>query len=47
MSKEAAKPVFAWFKENVRNGDMVYDTLVEDAAEAEAAIMELNMAAVN
>ncbi|MDE0112559.1 MAG: TRAP transporter substrate-binding protein DctP [Albidovulum sp.] len=47
MFKEAAEPVFAWFKENVRNGEQVYSALVEDAAEAEAVIAALNQAAVN
>ncbi|MDJ0684996.1 MAG: TRAP transporter substrate-binding protein DctP [Alphaproteobacteria bacterium] len=36
--KEAAAPVFDWFKENVRNGEAAFDALAKAAAEAEADI---------
>lgn len=38
MFKEAAQPVYDWFKANVEGGAEVYDALVTKATEAEAAI---------
>jgi len=36
--KEAAAPVYEWFKGNVTNGEKFYDLMVSEAAAAEAAI---------
>lgn len=45
MFKDAAAPVYDWFKDNVEGGAEVFDALVESAAKAEATISSLNMAA--
>ncbi|MHA1555016.1 MAG: TRAP transporter substrate-binding protein [Alphaproteobacteria bacterium] len=47
MFRDAAAPVYDWFKENVRNGEKVFNALVEDAADAEATIDRLNSLSVN
>ena len=47
MFKDAAAPVYDWFQENVRGGDVVYDALVSAAAAAEAEIARLNASSVN
>ena len=47
MFRDAAAPVYDWFKENVRGGQEVYDALVAAAAAAEAEIADLNAAAIN
>ena len=36
MFKEAAAPVYDWFKENVKNGAEVFEAMVSAAAAAEA-----------
>ncbi len=46
MFKEAASPVYDWFKSNIRGGEEVFDALVAAAAKAEADIDRLNGAAV-
>lgn len=45
MFKEAAAPVYDWFKSNVDGGEEVFDAMVAAAAEAEAEIDKLNMMA--
>lgn len=45
MFKDAAAPVYDWFKNNVNGGQEVFDALVSAAAEAEEEITALNMAA--
>ena len=45
--KQAAAPVYDWFKENIEHGEMVFDALNQAAAEAEAELntgfeMDLN-----
>ncbi|MDA7427953.1 TRAP transporter substrate-binding protein DctP [Primorskyibacter aestuariivivens] len=45
MFKEAAAPVYDWFKANVDGGEEVFDAMVAAAAEAEAEIDKLNMMA--
>jgi TRAP-type C4-dicarboxylate transport system substrate-binding protein len=45
--KDAAAPVYDWFKANVDGGAEVFDALVAAAAEAEAEIDALNDAAAN
>ncbi len=45
MFKEAASPVYVWFKENVEGGEEVFDALVAAAADAEAEIAAANAAA--
>ena len=47
MFKEAAAPVYDWFKEKVENGAVVFDAMVSAAAAAEARIAELNSAVTN
>ena len=36
--KEAAAPVYDWFKANINGGEEIFDALIEAVAEAEAAI---------
>ena len=36
--KEAAKPVYQWFKSNIKNGPDVFDYLIEGVLAAEADI---------
>nr|WP_306264440.1 TRAP transporter substrate-binding protein DctP [Pararhizobium sp. IMCC3301] len=38
MFRDAAAPVFDWFKANIREGETIYQALVDAAAEAEAKI---------
>ena len=38
MFKEAAEPVYGWFKSNVRDGEAIFDALTEAVAQAEADI---------
>ncbi|SHH82874.1 TRAP transporter substrate-binding protein DctP [Cognatishimia maritima] len=38
MFKEAAAPVYDWFKSNVANGEVIFDALNASVAEAEAAV---------
>lgn len=38
MFREAAAPVFDWFKSNIREGEAIYQALVDAAAAAEAKI---------
>ena len=45
MFKEAAAPVYDWFKSNVEGGEEVFDAMVAAAAAAEAEIDKLNMMA--
>ncbi len=45
MFRDAASPVYVWFKDNVKGGQEVFDALVEAAAAAEMEISESNMAA--
>ena len=40
--KEAAAPVYDWFKANVDGGTEVFDAMVAAAADAEAKIDKLN-----
>ena len=40
MFKEAAAPVYDWFKANVRGGPEIFDALTSAVAEAEAALAE-------
>lgn len=47
MFKEAAEPVFDWFVDNVRNGEVVLEALIDEAEEAEELIEKLNNAAIN
>ena len=47
MFKEAATPVYEWFEENVRNGELVLESLIEAAEEAEEDIARLNDHAAN
>ena len=47
MFKDAAAPVYDWFKNNVRGGQEIFDALVNAAAAAEAEIAESNSAAIN
>ncbi len=47
MFKEAAAPVYDWFKSNVKGGQEVFDALVEAAAAAEAQIDMLNSSVTN
>ena len=42
--REAAAPVYDWFKDNVRGGEEIFDAMVSAVAEAEADI-EAGMAA--
>lgn len=46
MFKDAAAPVYDWFKDNVRGGPEVFDALVAAAAAAEESIDKLNGMAV-
>ncbi len=46
MFREAASPVYDWFKDNVRGGPEVFDALVAAVGEAEAEIDRLNALAV-
>ncbi|MFD0916644.1 TRAP transporter substrate-binding protein DctP [Pseudahrensia aquimaris] len=45
--KEAAAPVFDWFKANVKGGGEVFDALSAAVTEAEAEIKEANMKDLN
>jgi len=47
MFKDAAAPVYEWFKSNVKGGQEVFDALVEAAAAAEAEIDMLNASIIN
>ena len=47
MFKEAAAPVYDWFKSNVRGGQEIFDALAEAAAAAEQEIADSNSAAIN
>lgn len=47
MFREAAAPVYDWFKSNVKNGTEVYDAMVSAAAAAEAEIDALNIMVTN
>ena len=47
MFREAAAPVYDWFKENIRGGPEIYDALVAAAERAEAEIARLNSDSVN
>ncbi|MDE2759847.1 MAG: TRAP transporter substrate-binding protein DctP [Paracoccaceae bacterium] len=47
MFKDAAAPVYDWFKSNVKGGQEVFDALVEAAAAAEAEIDMLNASIIN
>jgi TRAP-type C4-dicarboxylate transport system substrate-binding protein len=38
MFREAAAPVYDWFKENIREGEAVYTALVDAAAAAEEKV---------
>jgi len=44
MFKEAAEPVYAWFKGNVDGGDKIFGALTDAVAAAEAGINEARMA---
>lgn len=45
--KAAAAPVYDWFKENVKGGGDVFDSLTSEVAKAEAAIESANMKDLN
>ncbi len=45
--KQAAAPVFDWFKENVRGGPEVFDALNAAVAEVEASLKDANMKDLN
>ena len=45
MFKDAAAPVYVWFKDNVEGGQEVFDALVAAAADAEAEISASNASA--
>ncbi|MBO6855003.1 MAG: TRAP transporter substrate-binding protein DctP, partial [Marivivens sp.] len=47
MFREAAAPVYDWFKANIDGGEEVFDAMVAAAAEAEAEIDALNSLAAN
>lgn len=47
MFKDAATPVYEWFADNVRNGELVLEALIEAAEEAEDDIAMLNDHAAN
>ena len=47
MFKDAAAPVYDWFKSNIKGGQEVFDALVEAAAAAEAEIDMLNASIIN
>jgi len=38
MFKDAAAPVYDWFKENIREGEVIYNAMVEAAAKAEETV---------
>lgn len=45
--KDAAAPVYDWFKTNVKGGEAVFDSLTSEVAKAEAAIKDANMKDLN
>ena len=45
--KEAAAPVYDWFKSNVDGGEAIFDALNASVAEAEAAIDAARAADLN
>ena len=45
--REAAAPVYDWFKDNVRGGPQIFDALVDGVAEAEADIASANRSDLN
>jgi len=47
MFKDAAAPVYDWFKENVQGGEEVFNAIVSSAEAAQAEIDRLNAAAIN
>ena len=45
--KAAAEPVYGWFKENVKGGPAIFDSLTGEVSKAEAAIDEANQKDLN
>jgi len=45
--KEAAEPVYAWFKENVDGGDKIFEALTTAVAENEKAVADANSKDLN